>query len=66
MLDINQYRYIQRVKNENVFTREQSVPEYVKEVRTRMARWYGLELGKITEQDVYEFLIIMEGKLPEK
>lgn len=53
---MDQLKLIKRVKNSNPFTRDQSLRDYIKGVKYRIAQWYGIQEDSVTLDAVYEHL----------
>ena len=59
-LTIQQYKQIKQVKDASPFTCNMNINTYINGVRFRLAQWYGISEEKITDQFIYDFLIIFE------
>lgn len=56
VLTMDQLKLIKRVKDSNPFTRDQSLQDYIKGVKYRIAQWYGIQEDSVTLDAVYEHL----------
>lgn len=57
MLTIKQYSNVKRVRDGNPFTRTQPLNDYLEGARTRYAKWFGIDVSKVTIEEVYDFLV---------
>lgn len=57
MINLNQYREIKRVRDQNPFTSPLSLTQYIQDVKWRMSNWYGIKIEDISDEDVYSELI---------
>lgn len=53
-LTLEQFKLIKQVKDSSPFTCDQSLTEYIKGVKDRLGKWYGID--DVSLEMVYEYL----------